>query len=137
MSSRRDDILPVVGPRQRDDGTLEFFGYGLVHFVVMLMVIARVALDGLPDGYCIPGFLAFLRTGLNALLRMVTIDGVDADELHMAGAISDDDLLDITFLLDDPGRSADLLVNRVGVDLIDPDLLAGESAEADESVSGQ
>ena len=40
-------------------------------------------------------------------------------------------------MLDDPGRSANLLVSRVGVDLIDADLLAGESAEADESVSGQ
>ena len=137
MGSLREDILPFVGPRRRNDGSFEFFGYGLVHFVEMLMVLARVALDGLPDDYCIPSFLAHLRKGLNSLLMMVTVEEVDVYELHLADSFSNDDLLDITFMLDDPGRSANLLVSRVGVDLIDPDLLAGESAEADESVSGQ
>ena len=91
----------------------------------------------MPDDYCIPSFLAHLWKGLISLLSLVTGGEVDVNAFHLADSFSTDDLLDITFMLDDPGRSANLLVSRVGVDLIDPDLLAGESAEADESVSGQ
>ena len=109
----------------KDDGTLVFFGYGLIHFVEQLMVIARVALDGLPDGYCIPSFLAFLRWGLKALLRKIAADEVEGKTL-LADSFSDDDLLDITFLLDDQTRSADLVVTRVSVGAINPELLAGQ-----------
>ena len=70
-------------------------------------------------------------------MSLVTAGEADINAFHLAGPFSTDDLLSITFMLDDPGKSADLLVSRVGVDLIDPDLLAGESAEAAESVSDQ
>ena len=105
--------------------------------VEMLMVLARVALDGLPDDYCIPSFVDYVWRGLISLLSLVTAGEADIKGFHLAGPFSTDDLLNITFMLDDPGKSANLLVSRVGVDLIDPDLLAGESAEADESVIGQ
>ena len=122
MGSQSEDILPFVGPRQRSDGNLEFFGCDLIHLVEQAMVQGRVALEGLPEDFNIPRFMAHLRRGLSVLLSNVTVNG-----MRLTDTFSDDDILDFYFLLDDPERSADLVVFRVGVDLFDPMDLAGDS----------